>query len=172
MKGYCECGCGGKTNLAVASVPKIGHVKGEPLRYIRGHNTRKSSMEYIVNTQTGCWEWQRGKNERGYGVIRVGGRTKKAHRCYYEKYVGEIPGGMTIDHLCRNRACVNPDHLEPVTQTENVRRGRAAKLKNRDVLEIRWLRQLGLTCRVIGDIFGVSEKQIGMISNNKSWRTT
>lgn len=73
-----------------------------------------------VDTQSGgCWEWQGSVSSAGYGYL---GRTL-AHRRSYELFVGSIPDGLVLDHLCRNAACVNPDHLEPVTQRENVRRG-------------------------------------------------
>lgn len=73
-----------------------------------------------------CWEWKAGRNQSGYGVIGAGGnggRPLRAHRVLYEILVGPIPAGLDIDHLCRNRGCVNPAHLEPVTRSENVRRG-------------------------------------------------
>lgn len=59
----------------------------------------------------------------GYGQLKIGGRSHPAHRAAYEAFVGPIPDGLTIDHLCRNRACCNPEHLEPVTRVENVLRG-------------------------------------------------
>lgn len=73
----------------------------------------------------GCWEWTGAKVRGGYGRYRLGGggREVMAHRYAYEELVGPIPEGMVLDHLCRNTACVNPDHCEPVTHAENVRRG-------------------------------------------------
>jgi hypothetical protein len=70
----------------------------------------------------GCWLWQGCLNSRGYGVISVGGERKLAHRVSYELHVGPIPDGLTIDHLCQTKACVNPEHLEPVTAKVNNRR--------------------------------------------------
>lgn len=64
-------------------------------------------------------------NGRGYGQIGCSGTVKMAHRAVYEALVGPIPEGLELDHLCKNRLCVNPDHLEPVTHQENVKRGRA-----------------------------------------------
>ena len=74
-----------------------------------------------------CWEWIAGRTTAGYGTFAPG-REKRtyAHRFSYELLVGPIPEGLHIDHLCRNRGCVNPDHLEPVTNRENGRRGMAA----------------------------------------------
>ena len=71
----------------------------------------------------GCWEWQGSKNGGGYGVLERNNKRLAAHRFFYENIVGKIPTGLEIDHLCRNRKCVNPKHLEPVTHSENVRRG-------------------------------------------------
>ena len=77
--------------------------------------------------QDGCWVWTGATNDRGYGVINSGGSspiTLYAHRLAYEAFIsGSIPEGLELDHLCRVPRCVNPEHLEPVTHQENVRRG-------------------------------------------------
>lgn len=72
-----------------------------------------------------CWIWTGCKTHDGYGNFGVGGvlRIAKAHRFSYELLIGPIPSGLTLDHLCRNRSCVNPTHLEPVTIRENTLRG-------------------------------------------------
>jgi hypothetical protein len=70
-------------------------------------------------TDSGCWEWQGYLDRDGYGHDGKGG----AHRSAYVAKFGPVPPGMQLDHLCRNRRCVNPDHLEPVTHRENQRRG-------------------------------------------------
>jgi len=71
----------------------------------------------------GCWEWTAGINNRGYGMVQTDGRTEPAHRVIYQLLGGIIPPGMHVDHLCRNRSCVRPSHLEPVTVSENQSRG-------------------------------------------------
>lgn len=71
-----------------------------------------------------CWEWLGHRDRNGYGCFSQTRALRwRAHRLSYQLLVGPIPNGLVIDHLCRNTGCVNPDHLEPVTQLENVRRG-------------------------------------------------
>jgi len=82
--------------------------------------------KYQVN-EAGCWVWTATGVANGYGTIDVDGRHALAHRVAYELFVGEIPAGLDLDHLCRNRRCVNPAHLEPVTRSENLRRGFEAR---------------------------------------------
>lgn len=76
-----------------------------------------------VNKTDNCWLWTACKNVNGYGVFGLEGKPHLAHRVSYEMHVGPISKGLVIDHLCRNRSCVNPEHLEPVDQRENIMRG-------------------------------------------------
>ena len=70
-----------------------------------------------------CWLWFAARQKKGYGLFRDG-KMVQAHRWAYERYVGAIPRHLVIDHLCRQPACVRPDHLEIVTNAENLQRGR------------------------------------------------
>lgn len=70
-----------------------------------------------------CWLWTGARQPNGYGRFKADGRTMMAHRFAYERARGPVPIGLELDHVCRTRHCVNPDHLEPVTPRENIRRG-------------------------------------------------
>jgi hypothetical protein len=70
-----------------------------------------------------CWEWTAYRNAGGYGMYCIGRAKYRAHRLAYFLVHGEPAAGLDLDHLCRNRACVNPSHLEPVSRQENLRRG-------------------------------------------------
>jgi hypothetical protein len=76
----------------------------------------------IEKVPSGCWEWTGGLSAGRYGHLKWGGRLSKAHIVMYELYVSKVPDGLELDHLCENTICVNPDHLEPVTHAENIRR--------------------------------------------------
>ena len=76
----------------------------------------------VEKTDT-CWLWKYGKTIDGYGRFKINGKTMRAHRISYEYMFGIIPDGLQIDHKCRNRGCVKPEHLEAVTCKENIRRG-------------------------------------------------
>jgi hypothetical protein len=84
----------------------------------------------IAETPDGCWEWQGSRNTLGYGRVHIKeltGRTMVfAHRLVYEILVHDIPDGLEIDHLCKNKACCNPDHLDPVTCAVNLSRSPTA----------------------------------------------
>jgi hypothetical protein len=79
-------------------------------------------LDRLVKTVTGCWQWPGALDESGYGQVVVGGRNRAIHSVAWEYLMGPIPSGLELDHKCRNRACANPAHLEPVTHVENMAR--------------------------------------------------
>jgi hypothetical protein len=99
-------------------------------RCARGTPTERFWIAVGQPPATGCWPWRGKMHPEGYGQISVNGRPEWAHRLAYSLLVGRIPEGLQIDHLCRNRACVNPAHLEPVTARENTLRGEGAGARN------------------------------------------
>jgi hypothetical protein len=163
--GVCQCGCGLPAPVATRSSSKIGHVKGEHVRFIRGHagflrtlipepcacgcgemanpgrrfinhhqRVKEAAIlpeDYVLTDcgyRTPCWLWIHAR-VKGYGVHNRGrGRLgTRAHRLAYVQFRGPIPTGMVLDHLCWQRACVNPWHLEIVSNAENSRRGQIAR---------------------------------------------
>lgn len=145
----CECGCGLPAPIARQSDTNLGYVKGEPVRFRRGHNGRrerklcacgcgervKSSRgtwvkghdkrrkgpAYIVDPETGCWVWS-GSCKEKRPRINIDGRVVIAYRRYYEERHGPIPDGHHLHHTCVNSLCVNPDHLEPLSPLEHAAR--------------------------------------------------
>lgn len=137
--GFCECGCGRQTRVAEETSRRDGTVKGRPLRFVHGHNKRRPAADrfwekvdkagpVMPGMDTPCWVWTGAIGGGDYGYFMVvspyEGHAQRAHRVAYELLVGPIPDGLVLDHLCFNTRCVNPTHLEPVTQYENVMRGR------------------------------------------------
>ena len=82
----------------------------------------KYARNFIVNKSTGCWDWLKKTNTDGYGRIKIGHKSYKAARLMKALVENVVSAGMVTDHLCRNRACVNPNHLEIVTNQTNLAR--------------------------------------------------
>lgn len=123
----------------------------------------------LVNPETECWEWQASLRGGGYAAFYVEGKIMYGHRIAYETLAGNIPTGLTMDHLCRVRECVNPVHLEPVTVRENNRRGLGTKLTREQVGEIKARLSMGETPKSLAPEFGVVHDAIHAIKTGFHW---
>lgn len=180
--GCCHCGCGERTPISEKNITALGWRKGEPIRYVKGHNQRGKrkyeSNDYYPHYEaldkgydTLCWIWNRSLSTGGYAQVRKDGRLQGVHRLHYELKHGAIPEGLLPDHLCRQRSCVNPDHIEPVTNEENIRRGANAKLCPEGVREIRRLHATRRhSYKALGQRFGVSRDLVYRIVKRTLWR--
>ena len=131
------------------------------------------ASRYSVDSN-GCWNYLMGLHKNGYGQysIHLGKHRYKnilAHRYFYEKHKGNVKNGNILDHLCRNRSCVNPDHLEEVTHKVNTQRGLLAKLDDTAIRNIRLEYSLGAKQKTLSNIFGVCQSDISRIVNYKTW---
>ncbi len=118
-----------------------------------------------------CWQWLGSINKRtGYGKKQWRGETWLAHRWVWTMLFGSIPKDMTINHKCSNRSCVNPHHMEVITQAENCRHGSGATLTKEQVLEIRAVPQRRGDRKEIASKYGVSEVTISDIRSRRSWK--
>jgi len=146
------------------------------MRFIRGHVGQLRKRELLTpdlwaeedrGFTTSCWIWRgRPHSRTGYCRVKYQGRFQLPHRALYEQEVGPIPDGYDIDHLCSQRACVNPAHLEAVTRAENIRRSRTAKLTAADVALIR---ASSLSERKLALVYGVARQTIGGIRRGEIW---
>lgn len=113
-----------------------------------------------------CWVWPKAKAHGGYGIVRRDGRNLRTHVVTYESVNGAVPDGLELDHLCRVPACCNPDHLEAVSHTENVRRGGAAKITAEIARQIRASTESRASLAVR---FGVSKRIIDNVRRGRTW---
>jgi hypothetical protein len=170
--GICMCGCGHRTEIASHSSVRKDVYKGEYARFVKGHNgLALSTIQYIVDPVSGCWVWQRHISEDGYGTISTTRNpSRKAHKVFFEDRFGPIPSHLEVDHTCKNRACVNPDHLETVTHAENNRRTTNARITYEIADKMRQIRaEQHLHYKVIGAMFGVTDTLVWRVCQNKSW---
>ncbi len=171
---YCQCGCGQLTPISKKTDSTRGAKAGYPTRYCFGHALNSHSAIPILERYevdiNGCWIWTGHKDRHGYGLEQSGGKSKRAHRLFYEHAKGIIPNGLILDHLCKNKSCVNPHHLEAVTEAENVRRGLRAKLTASDAAKIKRLVLDGMPQKDVANRFGVNRVTISNLMTGKSWK--
>ena len=136
--GTCHCGCGEPTPIARRTYAKKLIFRGQPLRYIQGHQMRGRRTQSVEERfwekvsgsgdPSSCWTWIAARLPAGYGRFWItDDEWIVAHRWSYEQLIGPVPAELELDHLCSSRDCVNPWHLEPVTRAENTRRATEAK---------------------------------------------
>lgn len=140
-----------------------------PLRW----NGGRAAAPLLV-AENGCWLWQGKRDKAGYGRLRRDGRDWLAHRWSYEFFVAPI-GSLVLDHLCREPSCVNPAHLEPVSDAVNVRRGLGTKIGARSVAEIRvlyasWTGSQRGFARAVATHFGVAESTVRNLVGGFTWQ--
>lgn len=127
-------------------------------------------LELDLGYDTPCWLWQRAILQNGYGSVRIEGKTLLAHRVYYELTKGPISKDKELDHLCRNRSCVNPEHLEAVTRRENARRGTRTRLTKHQVIDIKCRLAEKSPQWLLAFEFDVSPGAIADISAGRTWK--
>jgi HNH endonuclease len=159
----CACGCG----------EPVGLRRGRQLRFKHLHHVRltvpwEQRLWRFIEPEpnTGCWLWSGSRTRGEYGHMAKHGR---AHRVVYLLLRGAIPPGLQLDHLCRVRTCVNPDHLAPVTNAENSRRGAQARLTAQDVHQIRTDAAAGVLQRDIARRFALHHSHVSMIVSGRRW---
>jgi hypothetical protein len=197
--GYCWCGCGRKTTIAKQTDPRCGHAKGEPVRFINGHQNRRQDLRtelYLRVDKNGptiypelgpCWLWLGCLGSHGYGQITVNGHDRLAHHVALELegyYRILAPfGKQQVGHLCDNPTCVRVSHLKIWTPQDDAdhmvskdRQARGerlpqAKLNQAKAEEIRRLyAAVGVTQETLGQRFGISESNIGYILRGHTWK--
>jgi hypothetical protein len=140
----------------------------------RGRFSRPLHENYQKQSESngGHWIWTGPINDKFYGVYQkdVNSKKVKAHNAVYEDLIGPIPEGLELDHKCKAKLCVNPDHLEPVTSAVNARRRGSTKLSMDKARRIRQYAAEGKNHREIAQGFGVSQPMISAIVRGEWWQ--
>lgn len=128
----------------------------------------------LIEFSDQCWKWLGKQDRKGYGTIRETiqphiAKDRLAHRLIYRFVKGVLADHLQLDHLCRNRLCVNPSHLEEVTNQVNAQRGATSKLSPTDVEDIRSLASRGQSKSALARKHGVHRKAIQKVLNGESW---
>jgi hypothetical protein len=128
----------------------------------------QEGVHWTVNPESGCWEWIKCKDKKGYGRAF----KDRAHRVIFERFKGPVKEGLELDHLCRNRGCVNPDHLEQVPSIINTQRGESTPFTIKSIKFIRDVASFGAGSVRLAELFGVHRSCIWQIIRRKTWANT
>jgi hypothetical protein len=169
LYGLCRCGCGNRTPIAKCNEYRRGHVKGEPIPVLHGHNRRARPPHFRVvraGYDSPCYLWNHGKTSAGYAQMSFGRSTKLVHRLTYEAANGPVSKGLELHHLCEHRDCIRPDHMVPLTHAEHARISSYAKLTMQAAREIR------VSTNTVANLaaqHGVSSTAICEIRSGRKW---
>ena len=190
--GFCQCGCGQRTNIATRNSTHHRAVKGVPMRFLPRHHAIRPLAERFWEKvcksadPNGCWEWTARINTYGYGQFNVSKRVPiHAHRMAWILTNGPIPEGLYACHKCDNRRCVRPDHLFIGTATDNnrdmVAKGRCtscgwkgvahpnAKMSTEQVREVRARYAAGESAPTLARAFGMNRQSMWQIVTGRSY---
>jgi len=187
--GYCQCGCGMKTNIATRTIKRLGYIKGEPYPFVHGHKRKSIEERFWEKVEVGsldiCWPWKASRNKWGYGRIGYKGKLVTAPRLSYQLVFGDVPEGLCVCHSCDNPACVNPSHLYLGTFRDNnldkMSKGRwrgnhtrgenrpQSKITEDKVKEIRNLAKQGMSNRKIAPLYNISHSAVDSVINGRTW---
>ena len=177
MTALCECGCGQAAPIAARTDTRDGAVKGRPKRFINGHNNgspaavpyprRVQFRPLMAGLATPCWRPLQKPERNGYVRVTDQGCSRYAHILMWEDVNGPVPDGLELDHLCRNRWCIAPGHLEPVTRATNVQRGATSRLTPEAVAAIRSSDE---RLRVLAERYGVAITTVWQARHGLTWR--
>ena len=157
-----------RAERGVIPYPTAEQLRGTDGPYRRRPASERLAKSYVIEPN-GCWRWTKGKTTVGYGHISIRQVYFQAHRLMYILHRGPVATDH-IDHLCRNRWCVNPWHLEPVSAAVNIQRGLTAKLTAERVAFIRDAHAKGHGQRALARMLGIDHSTISRIVNGQRWK--
>jgi hypothetical protein len=142
--------------------------------------TKKHFRSKVEEMSDGCWEWTGSKHPKGYGFFSATGKKIYAHRYIWQVLYGPIPTGFELDHLCNNKSCVRPDHLDCVTHSQNMARAAEngawngtkngnAKRTESEVLAIKIFAGLGVPIRKLAEYLGIPVRSVYAIVRGECW---